>query len=105
VDGEDNVALAPQMPGVVTSVNVKEGDKFIKPILAQLDDNVLQQQIAGVNQQLAFATTFTISRRHCGIRKSGQKFNTYSQNSKESLEKNLATLQQQLEMSRIKSPN
>jgi len=106
VDGEDNVALAPQMPGVVTSVNVKEGDKVHKgQILAQLDDNVLQQQIAGVNQQLAFATNLYNKQKSLWDQKIGSEVQYLtSKNSKESLEKNLATLQQQLEMSRIKSP-
>ena len=30
VDGQDNVAVAPQMPGVVTSVYVKEGMQCVK---------------------------------------------------------------------------
>jgi len=106
VDGEDNVAVAPQMPGVVTSVYVVEGAAVHKgQVLAQLDDNVLQQQIAGVNQQLAFATNLFSKQKSLWDQKIGSEVQYLTaKNSKEALEKNLATLQQQLEMYKIKSP-
>jgi len=106
VDGEDNVAVAPQMPGVVTAVYVKEGDAVRKgQVLAQLDDNVLQQQIAGINQQLAFATNLYIKQKSLWDQKIGSEVQFLTaKNTKESLEKNLATLQQQMEMYRIKAP-
>jgi RND family efflux transporter MFP subunit len=106
VDGEDNVAVAPQMPGVVTAVYVREGAAVRKgQVLAQLDDNVIQQQIAGVNQQLAFATNLFNKQKSLWDQKIGSEVQFLTaKNSKESLEKNLATLQQQLEMYKIKSP-
>jgi RND family efflux transporter MFP subunit len=106
VDGEDNVAIAPQMPGVVTTVNVKEGDMVHKgQVLAQLDDNVLQQQIAGINQQLAFATNIYNKQKSLWDQKIGSEVQYLNaKNAKESLEKTLATQQQQLEMYKIKSP-
>lgn len=106
VDGEDNVAVAPQMPGVVTAVYVKEGDIVRKgQVLAQLDDNVLQQQISGINQQLAFATNLYTKQKSLWDQKIGSEVQYLTaKNTKESLEKNLATLQQQQEMYKIKAP-
>jgi RND family efflux transporter MFP subunit len=106
VDGEDNVAVAPQMPGVVTAVYVKEGALVHKgQVLAQLDDNVLQQQIAGINQQLAFAANLFNKQKSLWDQKIGSEVQYLTaKNSKESLEKNLATIQQQIEMYKIKSP-
>lgn len=106
VDGEDNVAVAPQMPGVVTAVYVKEGAAVKKgQVLAQLDDNVLKQQIAGLQQQLDFATNLYNKQKTLWDQKIGSEVQYLSsKNNKESLEKNLATLREQLEMYRIKSP-
>ncbi|NVO19473.1 MAG: efflux RND transporter periplasmic adaptor subunit [Bacteroidetes bacterium] len=106
VDGEDNVAVAPQAPGIVTNVYVKEGDMVRKgQVLAQLDDNVLQQQIAGLNQQLAFATNIFNKQKALWDQKIGSEVQFLTaKNNKESLEKNLATIQQQVDMYKIKSP-
>jgi len=106
VDGQDNVAVAPQMPGVVTSVYVKEGDAVHKgQVLAQLDDNVIQQQIAGVKQQLDFATNLFMKQKSLWDQKIGSEIQFLTaKNNKESLEKNIATLHQQLEMYKIKAP-
>ncbi len=106
VDGQDNVAVAPQMPGVVTSVYVKEGDAVRKgQVLAQLDDNVIQQQIAGVNQQLEFATNLFAKQKSLWDQQIGSEVQYLTaKNNKESLEKNIATLRQQVEMYKIKAP-
>jgi len=106
VDGEDNVAVAPQMPGVVTAVYVKEGAAVKKgQVLAQLDDNVLKQQIAGLQQQLDFATNLYNKQKSLWDQKIGSEVQYLSaRNNKESLEKNMATLREQLEMYKIKSP-
>ena len=106
VDGQDNVAVAPQMPGVVTAVYVKEGDVVRKgQVLAQLDDNVIQQQIAGVKQQLDFATSLYLKQKSLWDQQIGSEVQYLTaKNNKESLEKNLATLHQQVEMYKIKAP-
>ncbi|MFA5974215.1 MAG: efflux RND transporter periplasmic adaptor subunit [Lentimicrobiaceae bacterium] len=106
VDGQDNVAVAPQMPGVVTAVYVKEGDAVRKgQVLAQLDDDVIQQQIAGVKQQLDFATNLFVKQKSLWDQQIGSEVQYLTaKNNKESLEKNLATLHQQIEMYKIKAP-
>jgi RND family efflux transporter MFP subunit len=106
VDGEDNVAVAPQIPGVVTAVYVTEGASVKKgQVMAQLDDNVLKQQIAGLNQQLEFATNLYNKQKSLWDQKIGSEVQYLtSKNNKESLEKSLATLKEQLEMYKIKSP-
>lgn len=106
VDGQDNIAVAPQMPGVVTAVYVKEGDAVRKgQVLAQLDDNVIQQQIVGLKQQLDFATNLYQKQKSLWDQKIGSEVQYLTaKNTKESLEKNIATLQQQVEMYKIKAP-
>lgn len=106
VDGEDNIAVSAQMAGILTSVFVKEGDAVKKgQILAQLDNNVLKQQIESVKTQLSFATSIYIKQKALWDKQIGSEIQYLTaKNNKESLEFNLATLNDQLEMTKIKSP-
>ncbi|MHC1777310.1 MAG: efflux RND transporter periplasmic adaptor subunit [Lentimicrobium sp.] len=106
VDGEDNIAVSSQMPGVITSVFVKEGDAVKKgQVMAQLDNSVLKQQIESVKTQLSFATSLYNKQKALWDQQIGSEVQYLSaKNNKESLEANLATLNDQMEMSKIKSP-
>jgi len=106
VDGEDNIAVSAQMAGVITSVFVKEGDAVRKgQTLAQIDNSVLKQQIETVRTQLSFATNLYNKQKALWDKQIGSEVQYLSaKNNKESLEANMATLNDQLEMSKIKSP-
>jgi len=106
VDGEDNIAVSAQMPGVITTVNVKEGDPVRKgQVLAQIDNSVMQQQIASTKQQLDFANNMFNKQKSLWDQQIGSEIQYLtSKNTKENLEKALATLYDQLELTRIKSP-
>lgn len=106
VDGEDNIAVSSQMAGVITSVFVKEGDAVRKgQVMAQLDNSVLKQQIESVKTQLSFATNLYNKQKALWDQQIGSEVQYLSaKNNKESLEASLATLNDQMEMSRIKSP-
>ncbi|MBK6344891.1 MAG: efflux RND transporter periplasmic adaptor subunit [Bacteroidales bacterium] len=106
VDGEDNIAVSAQMAGVITSVYVKEGDAVRKgQVLAQIDNSVLKQQIETVRTQLSFATNLYNKQKALWDKQIGSEVQYLSaKNNKESLEANMATLNDQLEMSKIKSP-
>lgn len=106
VDGEDNIAVSAQMPAIVTAVFVKEGDPVRKgQVLAQLDNAVLQQQIASTKQQLDFATNLYNKQKALWDKQIGSEVQYLTaKNNKENLEKAIATLNDQLEMTRVKSP-
>ena len=106
VDGEDNIAVSAQMAGAITAVFVKEGDQVRKgQILAQIDNSVMQQQIASTKQQLDFATSLYNKQKALWDQQIGSEVQYLtSKNTKENLEKALATLNDQLDMTRIKSP-
>jgi RND family efflux transporter MFP subunit len=106
VDGEDNIAVSAQMPGAITAVFVKEGDQVRKgQVLAQIDNSVMQQQIASTKQQLEFATNLYNKQKALWDQQIGSEVQYLTaKNNKENLEKALATLNDQLEMTRIKSP-
>lgn len=106
VDGEDNIAVSAQMPGSITAVYVKEGDAVRKgQVMAQLDNSVLKQQVESMKQQLAFATNLFIKQKALWDQQIGSEVQYLtSKNNKESMEKSLAALNDQVEMTRIKSP-
>lgn len=106
VDGEDNIAVSAQTPGVITSVLVKEGDAVKRgQVMALTDNSVLRQQIENVKTQLNFATNLYTKQKALWNQQIGSEVQYLtSKNSKESLEANLAALNDQLEMTKIKSP-
>jgi RND family efflux transporter MFP subunit len=106
VDGEDNIAVSAQMPGTITAVFVKEGQSVRKgQVLAQIDNNVMQQQLSNMEQQLEFVTNLYNKQKTLWDQKIGSEVQFLTaKNNKESLEKNLAALKDQIEMTRIKSP-
>jgi RND family efflux transporter MFP subunit len=106
VDGEDNIAVSAEMPGTISAVFVKEGDPVRKgQVLAQIDNKVMQQQIASTQQQLDFATNMYTKQKALWDQQIGSEVQYLTaKNTKENLEKALATLRDQLDMTRIKSP-
>lgn len=106
VDGEDNIAVSSQMPGAITAVYVKEGQSVRKgQVLAQIDNSVMQQQLANMEQQLAFVTNLYNKQKALWDQKIGSEVQFLTaKNNKEGLEKNLDALKDQLEMTKIKSP-
>lgn len=106
VDGEDNIAVSAQMAGSITAVYVKEGDPVHKgQVLAQIDNSVMQQQIASTKQQLDFATSLYNKQKALWDQKIGSEVQYLTaKNTKENLEKALSTLNDQMELTRIKSP-
>ncbi|MDD7915493.1 efflux RND transporter periplasmic adaptor subunit [Polaribacter ponticola] len=58
VTTKQNVLVYPEMPGIIESISVKEGQSVKKgQILAKIDDGGLSQQLAQVETQLALAKT------------------------------------------------
>lgn len=106
VDGEDNIAVSAQTPGVITAVYVKEGDAVAKgQVLAQLDNSVLKQQLENLKTQLSFATNLYNKQKALWDKQIGSEVQYLTaKNNKESLEANLGALNDQLEMTKIKSP-
>lgn len=106
VDGEDNIGVSAQMPGAVTAVYVKEGDRVSKgKVLAQLDNSVLQQQYESAKTQLDFATNVYNKQKALWDQQIGSEMQFLTaKNNMESLQRNVAALNDQLEMTRIKSP-
>jgi RND family efflux transporter MFP subunit len=106
VDSEENIAVQPGMPGQVTKVNVHEGD-MVKTgqILAEVDNRVIRESISQLQTNVDFAKTAFEKQQRLWNQKIGTEIQyLQSKTQFESLQKNMVTLQAQLDMSRIKSP-
>ncbi len=106
LDGEENIGVSAKILGVVDAVYVKMGDKVTKDqILAQLDDAILQQNLQQMNTNLKFVTELYEKQKNLWEQKIGSEVQYLSaKNNKESLENSIKTLQDQIDMTRIKSP-
>ena len=92
VDAEEKVDILPEVPGTVTAIYVKAGQRVNKgQVLVQLDDKVLKQSVAQLQTQLDLATTVFNRQKNLWDQKIGtevQYLTTKSQ--KEGLERQLA---------------
>jgi membrane fusion protein (multidrug efflux system) len=106
VEAEDNIMVSAQAMGVVTQVYVKEGQSVSKgQALAQIDNSLIQRNIEGMKSQLELATSVYERQKNLWDQKIGTEVQfLQAKTSKESLEKQLAGLQEQNDMMRIKSP-
>jgi len=106
VDGDQNVSVSPQMAGVVTNVYVKEGSNVKKgQILATLDAQVLKQTMEEAKTQLDLATIMFDKQKNLWDKKIGSEVQfLQAKNGKESLERRIKTLQEQIDMANVVSP-
>ena len=106
VDGDQNIAVSPQMAGIVTAVYVKEGSHVNKgQILALIDDKVLKQSLEEVKTQLELANSLYEKQSALWNKKIGSEVQyLQAKTSKESLEQRLGTMREQLKLAKIISP-
>jgi len=106
VDARENVNVTSKVPGIITAIYVKEG-QFVKQgeTLAQVDDQVLKAGMAELRTQLELVTTLYEKQKNLWSQKIGSEVQYLSaKNNKESLERKMATMQDQLSQTRIISP-
>ncbi|HNW99385.1 MAG TPA: efflux RND transporter periplasmic adaptor subunit [Bacteroidales bacterium] len=106
IDGDENIAVSPKNVGVVTAINVKEGDIVTKgQVLAQLDDAVLKQSLATLDSSLTFVTNIYNKQKRLWDQKIGSEVQYLTaKNNKETVENSIKTLKEQIAMSKIVSP-
>jgi RND family efflux transporter MFP subunit len=106
VDGDQNIAVSPQMPGIVTAVYVKEGTQVKKgQVMVDLDAQVMKQSLEEVNTQLALANSIFEKQSALWDKKIGSEVQyLQAKTSKESLEQRVNTIKEQLKLAKIVSP-
>jgi RND family efflux transporter MFP subunit len=106
VECEDNVLVNPKMGGLVTSVNVTEGQTVrAGQVLATLENAVMQNSIDEIENQLELAKIVYDKQKRLWDQKIGTEIQyLQAKNNKEALEKRLATSRTQLSLSSIVAP-
>ncbi|MEI6172213.1 MAG: efflux RND transporter periplasmic adaptor subunit [Bacteroidota bacterium] len=107
IDGNENLAVSPRnQGGVVTKILVHEGDAVKQgQVLAELDAEVLKQQLKDLQNRLAFATDIFNRQKILWDQKIGSEVQYLkAKNDMESAQNGIATLEDQIKMSVITSP-
>ena len=106
VESEENVLVSAKIPGVVTNVLVREGETVNKgQTIAQIDNTLTLKGIEELKSQLELATTVFNRQKNLWDQKIGSEVQfLQAKANKEGMENKLASLNEQNEMSRIKSP-
>ncbi len=106
VDADQNVSVSAEMGGMITRINVVAGQEVsVGQTLAELDNSTLVQGIEELKTGLEFATNLYNKQKNLWDQKIGTEVQYLgAKNQKESLEKKMATMQAQLDLTRIKSP-
>jgi membrane fusion protein (multidrug efflux system) len=106
VDAEENITVSAQMPGLVKRVLVTEGQSVSKgQLMAELDNEAMKKGIEALETQLAFARDLYNKQKSLWDQKIGTEVQYLSAKTNvETLEKQIAANQEQLELSRITAP-
>ena len=106
LEADENLMVTSKMPGMITSVKVKEGDFVQKgQLLCILDDDILQKSMDEAKTGLAQINVLYEKQKALWDQKIGTEFQYLSlKNQKEQLEKKIETLKSQLENAYVTAP-
>jgi RND family efflux transporter MFP subunit len=106
VDADENVNLSTEMPGTITKINVKAGQEVRKgDVLAETDTRAVQQSISDLQTNMELVNQLYEKQKNLWEQKIGTEVQyLQAKTNKESLEKKMGTLQEQIRMSKIISP-
>ena len=106
LESEENLMVTAKMPGMITSIKVKEGD-FVKQgqVVATLDDEILRKSIDEVTSGLSIVNTMYEKQKALWDQKIGTEMQYLNlKNQKESLESKIATLKSQRSQAIVTAP-
>ena len=106
VDADENVSLSSEIPGTITKINARVGEEVSKgQVLAETDARTIQQGLSDAQINLDLLTQLYEKQKTLWEQKIGTEVQYLAaKNNKESLEKKIGSLQEQLRMSKIVSP-
>ncbi|MFQ3578722.1 MAG: efflux RND transporter periplasmic adaptor subunit [Bacteroidales bacterium] len=107
IDGDQNVAVFPEgMGGMTVRIDVKVGDKVSKgQVLAQLNDAAYKEQMRALKTNLELTTTIFNKTKALWEQGIGSEVEYLQiKSSKESLQAQVAALQEQIDMMKITAP-
>lgn len=106
VDADENVALSTEMPGTITKINVKAGDEVSAgEVLAETDARAINQTISDLQTNIELVNQIFEKQKNLWDQKIGTEVQfLQAKTNKESMEKKLSALKEQLRMTKIVSP-
>jgi RND family efflux transporter MFP subunit len=106
VDAEENIALSTEMPGTINKINVSVGDRVSRgQVLAETDTRSLSQSMADLQTNINLVNQIYEKQKNLWDQKIGTEIQfLQAKTNKESLEKKMGSLQEQIRMSKIISP-
>jgi RND family efflux transporter MFP subunit len=106
VDADENVSLSSEMPGTVTKINVKVGDEVSKgQILAETDSRAIEQNISDLQTNADLVNQLYEKQKGLWEQKIGTEVQyLQAKSQKESMDKKLLALKEQVRMSKVISP-
>lgn len=106
VDGDENIAVSAEVPGTVNKINVKVGDHVTKgSVLAELDNQTYLKSLDELQNAREFANTLYLKQKSLWDQKIGTEVQyLQAKNSLESIDRKIATVREQLAMTKIKAP-
>lgn len=106
IESENNVVVSAESMGVIEQVFVTEGQRVSKgQTLAQIDNSIIARNIESMEAQLELATSVYERQKNLWDQKIGTEVQfLQAKTNMESLEKQIASLREQNEKTRIKSP-
>ncbi|HEU5145358.1 MAG TPA: efflux RND transporter periplasmic adaptor subunit [Chryseosolibacter sp.] len=106
IESENNVLVSAESMGTITRLFVTEGQRVTKgQTLAQIDNSVIMRNIESMEAQLELATSVYERQKNLWDQKIGTEVQfLQAKTNKESLEKQLASLREQNDKTRIKAP-
>ncbi len=106
VESEQNVNIIPRAMGPITNVSVQPGDNVRKgQLLATIDNALIKKNIDELQNRLDLAIIVFNKQKNLWDQKIGTEIQfLQAKNNKEALERSMATANEQLDMTLIKSP-
>jgi RND family efflux transporter MFP subunit len=106
LDGDHNAAVFAEAPGTVSAKFADVGQKVVKgQVLAQIDDQQYRSQMQSLETQYKFAEDMFDKQKRLWDQKIGSEVQyMQSKTNKESLERQISSLKQQVDKFKIKSP-
>jgi membrane fusion protein (multidrug efflux system) len=106
VDAESQAAIQPQMPGVITKIYVNEGQNVSKgQILGEVDNSVMTAQLNAIQPQLTMAMDVFNRQKRLWDQKIGSEIQfLQAKTTKEALEKQIAAIQEQINLTKLTAP-
>jgi membrane fusion protein (multidrug efflux system) len=106
LDGDNNVAVYPETMGTIEEITVRVGQHVSKgQILARMNNAAYKEQLKGLKTSLDLATTVYEKQKKLWEQNIGSEVQyLQAKNNKETLEAQVAGLQEQIDMTEITSP-